>query len=118
GLGSVSRGASVSLSESATSCEHDRLGAVAGVDLGKDVGDMVTDRLRGQHQLASYCRVVETASYQLEYVQLAPAQLRERRRFRFAPQLRQIGDGSSHARVEHDVARHHRADHVFYPARL
>ena len=102
----LTRRCSLVSTETVTASEHDRLRPVGRADLGEDVGDVVAHRLRVDDEPAGDGVVVEPAGNQVEHVELAGAEVRERRHRRGAAELGELGDGVGQVAVEHDVAGH------------
>ena len=88
------------------------MGSVVGLDLGEDVGDVVADRLRAEHELAGDRLVVEPLGDEHEDVELAVGELRERPRRARPAGVGELADRLGERLVEHDVAGGDRAQGV------
>src|SRR6476620_9512412 len=79
---------------------------------------MVANRLRGEDEFAGNCLVVEASGHQLQDVELAGAQLRERRRDGGGTQLSKLGHALRDSVVEDYVSGYHRLENPFDVSRV
>src|SRR4051812_22374608 len=66
-----------SAAESCFAGPHDRLGAVGDLEFGEDVGDVVTHRLRAEHEDFRQVGVVAPGRDEVEHLVFARGELRE-----------------------------------------
>src|SRR6478672_13839190 len=79
---------------------------------------MVANRPRGEDEFAGNCLVVEASGHQLQDVELAGAQLRERRRDGGGAQLSKLGHALRDSVVEDYVSGYHRLENPFDVGRV